>query len=106
MFKLNSLKARMNELIRLHQQLIRRTDEQENRVTMTPAEENKVHGFALTINPLMDVAQTLGFVLVWEHIFEIIRAASGTSTHRVSLLSLHVGRQYTLPPRSGHGNPN
>ncbi|ETM01659.1 hypothetical protein L917_01757, partial [Phytophthora nicotianae] len=53
MFKLNSLKARMNELIRLHQQLIRRIDEQENRVTMAPAEENKVHGFALTINPLM-----------------------------------------------------
>ncbi|ETP53216.1 hypothetical protein F442_01848, partial [Phytophthora nicotianae P10297] len=31
----------MNELMRLHQQLIRRTDEQENRVTMAPAEENK-----------------------------------------------------------------
>ncbi|KUG01577.1 hypothetical protein AM587_10006833 [Phytophthora nicotianae] len=76
MFLLNNLEARMTELMRLHPELVGQINGQENRVTMAPAEENKVHGFALTINPMQEEgAHEIRFIAGQEKY--VTRAAAG-----------------------------
>ncbi|KAJ8544501.1 hypothetical protein ON010_g11766 [Phytophthora cinnamomi] len=48
---INSLEQHMDEILRLHQQLVGQVHTNENRVTTSP-EGGKVHGFAMTIRPL------------------------------------------------------
>ncbi|ETN10626.1 hypothetical protein PPTG_09741 [Phytophthora nicotianae INRA-310] len=78
MFLLNNLEARMTELMRLHPELVGQINGQENRVTMAPAEENKVHGFALTINPMQEEgAHEIRFIAGQEKY--VTRAAAGAA---------------------------
>ncbi|EGZ12980.1 hypothetical protein PHYSODRAFT_334809 [Phytophthora sojae] len=49
MLLLNGVETRLNQLLQLHQQLARQLRRCENRVTTAPAQEDIVHGFAMTL---------------------------------------------------------
>ncbi|KAE9071602.1 hypothetical protein PF006_g29111 [Phytophthora fragariae] len=52
MVLLNGVETRLDQLLQLHQQLERQLRQSENRVTTAPAEDDRVHGFAMTLRPL------------------------------------------------------
>ncbi|OWZ05907.1 hypothetical protein PHMEG_00021914 [Phytophthora megakarya] len=52
MMLLSGIETRLNQLLRLHQQLERHLGMSENRITTAPAQDDKVHGFAMTLRPL------------------------------------------------------
>ncbi|KAG1684981.1 hypothetical protein DVH05_009894 [Phytophthora capsici] len=78
MFLLNNLEARMNELMRLHRGFVGQINGPENRMTTAPAEGNKVHGFALTINSMPEEgAHKIRFIAGQEKY--VTRAAAGAA---------------------------
>ncbi|KAG7396953.1 hypothetical protein PHYBOEH_001520 [Phytophthora boehmeriae] len=77
MFLLNNLEIRMTELMRLHQELVGQITRQENRVTTAPTDTNKVHGFALTINPMPEGAHEIRFIAGQEKY--VTREAAGAA---------------------------